>query len=870
MTVIGGANITGTIAATQVLTVSGTNAQNTTVSLQGNVVNNGTIVETSTGGGFANIELNSFSLTNNGSFQVQAGSGGTRFVEGAGTFTNAASGTMTVDQALASNGVTAVVNQGSLTLTQQWTVPGSFTLGAGTVTATGGGEVVSSGTTTVGNGATSGNPLLVTGGNLQFTGTGAAAVTVVGGANLTGTIPVGASLTVSGTSSQNTTVTLQGNVVNNGTIVETSTGGGFAAINGNGNTLTNNGLFSVVAGAGGTRFLSGAMVNNGVLSLGAGETLNGNGSPFTQSATGQLRSEVAGAGNFGQFVGIGTATLDGVVGVDGGATVATGTTFSVLGYSSRSGAFTTRDFGTQGYGITYNATSLVLTALVPGNATATLGASTSFVVGGQPVTFTATISATPPAAGTPTGSVQFRDGVTVIATQALDGSGQSVLTTSSLAAGAHSITVRYLGDDNFSPADSSAAPVTVSAGNSASVVVVAAPTTIVEGNSVTFSATVSGGAGVPSGSVSFFDSAVPLGTQPLDGTGHASLPVGGLTAATHTITATYTGDAAYAPAVSPGLAFTVTPPVSPTTATFTVDANPVATGNVLHVDATVSASAGTPTGSLEVRDGSTVLATQALDGAGATTFSLGGLVDGAHSISVAYLGAPAFAPSTSPVLVVNVAPPPAAPGPGQTAIMLRGPLAPLLPGDRATFEATLLFGGSTLPTGNVDFADGSTPLGSIPLDAAGKASFTTLPLDVPSTEPVGTATGAAVATTGDVQAQVADLSIVASYPGDVNYTGSSTSPFPLTVGGTGPPPPPPPPPLRRHRPRPPPRRPPRRLPSPRPRHHRAGDSRRRRSRRRDRRDGRSRRDATGGRHRRGQRHGPCEHVDHGAGQPVLA
>ncbi|MFN8025838.1 MAG: hypothetical protein U0W40_05605 [Acidimicrobiia bacterium] len=169
--VIGGANLTGTIPAGQVLTVSGTNAQNTTVSLQGNVVNNGTIVETSTGGGFANIELNSFSLTNNGSFLVQAGSGGTRFVEGVGTFTNAATGTMTVDQGLTSNGLTAVVNQGSLTLTQQWTVPGSFTMTSGSVASSGAGLVVASGTTVMGNGSTSGTPVRVIGGNLQFTGT---------------------------------------------------------------------------------------------------------------------------------------------------------------------------------------------------------------------------------------------------------------------------------------------------------------------------------------------------------------------------------------------------------------------------------------------------------------------------------------------------------------------------------------------------------------------------------------------------------------------------------------------------------------------------------------------------------------------------
>ncbi|MFN8025839.1 MAG: hypothetical protein U0W40_05610 [Acidimicrobiia bacterium] len=221
--VVGGANLTGTVAAGQTLTVSGTGALNTTVTLQGNVVNHGTIVETSTGGGFANIELNSFSLTSDGSVQVQAGAGGTRFLEGVGTFTN--SGSMSIDSQLVSSGGTAVVNQGSLSLTAGWTVPGSFHSQSGSVAGTGAGQVTSSGTTTIGTGSTSGTPVRVTGGALSFAGNGTTSVLVIGGANLTGTIPVGASLTVSGTNAQNTTVSLQGNVVNNGTIVETSIGG---------------------------------------------------------------------------------------------------------------------------------------------------------------------------------------------------------------------------------------------------------------------------------------------------------------------------------------------------------------------------------------------------------------------------------------------------------------------------------------------------------------------------------------------------------------------------------------------------------------------------------------------------------------------
>ncbi|MDX6531732.1 MAG: hypothetical protein QOH41_4022 [Blastocatellia bacterium] len=66
---------------------------------------------------------------------------------------------------------------------------------------------------------------------------------------------------------------------------------------------------------------------------------------------------------------------------------------------------------------------------------------------GQSVTFTATVTST---AGTPTGTVQFKDGGTSIGSpQALNGSGVATFSTSSLTAGIHTITADYSGDPNF-------------------------------------------------------------------------------------------------------------------------------------------------------------------------------------------------------------------------------------------------------------------------------------------------------------------------------------------------------------------------------------------------------------------------------------
>ncbi|MBN9349229.1 MAG: Ig-like domain repeat protein [Chitinophagaceae bacterium] len=65
---------------------------------------------------------------------------------------------------------------------------------------------------------------------------------------------------------------------------------------------------------------------------------------------------------------------------------------------------------------------------------------------GSSTTFTATISSSPSPA---TGQVQFFDAATLLATSAVSGN-TATYTTTSLTVGSHSITVKYLGDDNFS------------------------------------------------------------------------------------------------------------------------------------------------------------------------------------------------------------------------------------------------------------------------------------------------------------------------------------------------------------------------------------------------------------------------------------
>ena len=85
--------------------------------------------------------------------------------------------------------------------------------------------------------------------------------------------------------------------------------------------------------------------------------------------------------------------------------------------------------------------------LRPRATKATLVCSRTPVVYGEVVTFTATVTS---GAGTPSGTVQFKDnGNNLAAPVALNSSGVVQFTTSTLAVGNHSITADYNGDANF-------------------------------------------------------------------------------------------------------------------------------------------------------------------------------------------------------------------------------------------------------------------------------------------------------------------------------------------------------------------------------------------------------------------------------------
>jgi len=166
-------------------------------------------------------------------------------------------------------------------------------------------------------------------------------------------------------------------------------------------------------------------------------------------------------------------------------------------------------------------------------STTSLNATPTLATVGQAVTLTASVAGNAPA-----GTVQFKDGGNNLGAPVAVGNGVATLSTNQLAVGSHSISAAYSGDAGNAPSTSSATPVGVNASNTSTVLSVS-PSQATAGQAVTLTATVTGFQ--PSGSVTFRDGSITLGSAPL-GNGTASLTVGSLAAGSHNLSASYAGD----------------------------------------------------------------------------------------------------------------------------------------------------------------------------------------------------------------------------------------------------------------------------------------------------------------------------------------
>lgn len=178
------------------------------------------------------------------------------------------------------------------------------------------------------------------------------------------------------------------------------------------------------------------------------------------------------------------------------------------------------------------------------NTVTTVNSSVNPSVFGQSVTFTATVTANLPGAGTPSGTVTFFDGATQLASKTLSAASAS-FTIAALSVATHSITVQYSGDGNFLSSTSGALSQVVNKAPTNTTLTANPAGSVAFGHPVTFSATVSvppPGAGSPTGPVVFSVDGTTVQTVNLNASEQATVTTSALTPGTHLIGAAYQGD----------------------------------------------------------------------------------------------------------------------------------------------------------------------------------------------------------------------------------------------------------------------------------------------------------------------------------------
>lgn len=387
------------------------------------------------------------------------------------------------------------------------------------------------------------------------------------------------------------------------------------------------------------------------------------------------------------------------------------------------------------------------TALVSSPTTSTFG---------QPVTFTATVTS-PTGTGTPGGTVAFTDGTTALGTSVALVAGVAKLTTSALTAGSHTIFAAYVGDLSFAASMNSVSEPVSKAATASVVTLTTGANSAPYGTSLTFTANVTSAGGTPTGTVAFFDGTTSLGAAVPLSAGAATLTTRALVATSvHSITAVFSGDSNFLASTSAGLSQTVTQAGTAVTLSSTLPSSIY--GQAVTFNVGVTSAGGTPTGTVAILEGSSVLATIPLSGgAGSVTTAL--VPGGTHVLHAVYTTDGNFAGGNSANLTQTIAKAATATvvsnsGGGTSAYH-----------DSVTFTATVTspttasVAGIATITGMVQFKDNNVALGGL------------VALN-----------GSAVATVTTTALTVGIHMITADYQSDGNYATSTSGAFVQTVG----------------------------------------------------------------------------------------
>ena len=322
--------------------------------------------------------------------------------------------------------------------------------------------------------------------------------------------------------------------------------------------------------------------------------------------------------------------------------------------------------------------------------------------------------------------------------------GVAATSANSLPAGVYSVQATFAATTSFASATSPTVTVTVNKATP-TISLTSSANPAAAGASVTITATVAyqfpAQALQQTETVTFYDGATPLGTEPVVlGQSTATLVTSTLSAGSHSITAQYSGDIDNLSATSAPLNQVITSALATPTITLTSSANPASVSAQVTFTASLTSAAGTPTGSITFYDGTTQLGSGSVT-SGMASCSTSTLAAGAHTITATYGGDSNFSSVTGSALTQtieaftlsapgggNIASQTASPG-GQATYMLA-----VGPPSGASFPATVNFSVTGLPTGaTASFTPPSLPQNS---SVTNVTMTVTLPSDAALTHPL--------------------------------------------------------------------------------------------------------------------------------------
>ncbi len=246
------------------------------------------------------------------------------------------------------------------------------------------------------------------------------------------------------------------------------------------------------------------------------------------------------------------------------------------------------------------------------------------------------------------------------------------------------------------------------------------------GASVSFTASVNAynsGLPAPTGTVNFFDGESQLGSAPLNGSS-AVFMTNSLSAGSHTVYATYTGDSyngsntSYMNGVTVGIGSTNA------NINITVSAANISLNQPETLSVTLTASGATPTGTVRFVDNGATLGTGTISGSNGNavaSFTTSSLSGGTHSLYVDYSGDQNYAEALSNMQSVTVAK-----GTSATTLTVT-PSSPTTE-DQVTLTANVTSGTNPAEGGLVLFSDQNGTIGYASVednDTGGTASITT-------------------------------------------------------------------------------------------------------------------------------------------------